>query len=302
MQIFIAALVFVLILGLLLPWSQLFPRNYLKKMKIRIQPDVREFQNLSDSIHEGPLLITRWLRPFAKRVPFDPYHDQALRFQRMIQHAGLEGRIDAATIQLMKYASSFGLGGYLALIGIGKSISGLILLGILVGILGYWLPETWLRTRIQTRQLDIQRELPKLLVSLAVVTEAGLNLPRAMHEVSLRGNGTLARELRITVQAMAIGTPQREALEQLAERVNVQELTLLVSAMIQTLEKGASGLTRLLREQASESWTKRKSSARELAEKASIKLFLPLILLTLPALLIFLITPAVFSLLTFFGV
>ncbi|OAS16038.1 type II secretion system F family protein [Paenibacillus oryzisoli] len=177
----------------------------------------------------------------------------------------------------------------------------MLFLSLLLSIVSFYIPEQILNIKIKQRRWEIYREIPSVLLSLAVTTDAGLSLNQALEEICLMKKGAFSQELKKTLQQISVGIPQKEAFENLANRVRIDEITLFVSVLIQTLEKGSSGITHVLREQANESWMKRKGVAKELAGKASIKLFLPMIGLVLPALMIFLIVPAVFSIMRFFN-
>ncbi|WP_164716277.1 type II secretion system F family protein [Paenibacillus whitsoniae] len=190
---------------------------------------------------------------------------------------------------------------YMMLLNFAQPSGVLFMLTLLLAVISFYIPDQILNIKIKQRKWEIYREIPSILLSLAVTTDAGLSLNQALEEICVMKKGAFASELKKTLQQISVGIPQKEAFENLASRVRIDEITLFVSVLVQTLEKGASGITQVLREQANESWTKRKSVAKELAGKASIKLFLPMIGLVLPALMIFLIVPAVFSILRFFN-
>ncbi|MDR6551567.1 type II secretion system F family protein [Paenibacillus qinlingensis] len=189
---------------------------------------------------------------------------------------------------------------YMLLLNVFQPSPFLFLLGMLLTLISYYIPDQLLNIQIKKRKWEIYRDIPSILLSLAVTTDAGLSLNQALEEICSVKTGALTEELRKTLQQISVGIPQKEAFEGLATRVRIDEITMFVSVLTQTLEKGSSGITHVLREQANESWAKRKGIAKELAGKASIKLFLPMIGLVLPALMIFLIVPAVFSILKFF--
>ncbi len=292
--------VFLTVFLLLWPWRAIHAPKRLGPM-LRVLERPAKSRHMTGALKDGRLKWLRWIDPFKRLIPYDPYSPHALMTQNTIQSAGLEGAIDPADLHALKWVIGGGLGSYVGLVGLAKGMPEMLLFALAFAFIGAWLPHQWLMVRVRTRQTAIQRELPQMLISLAVTTDAGLSFLQALQEVANRREGVLAAELRSVVQAMSLGMPQREALEQMALRLRVQELTLFVSVLVQTMEKGASGLSQLLREQAEEAWQKRKSKARELGEKASVKLFLPLILLTLPAMMIFLITPAFFSIIRFFS-
>jgi len=190
---------------------------------------------------------------------------------------------------------------YFSFISMVSESAMFMLLNLIVTFAAYYIPDQLLNIKIKKRKWEIHQEIPSVLLSIAVTTDAGLNLLQALDEVCAVKQGAFPQELQKTLQQISIGIPQKEAFENLADRIMIDEVTIFVSVLTQTLEKGAAGMTLVLREQANQAWMKRRGIAKELAGKASIKLFLPMIGLVLPALMIFLIVPAVFSILAFFN-
>lgn len=175
-----------------------------------------------------------------------------------------------------------------------------IVLALAAMILGYMAPDNWLAMKGKNRQWAIQKDMPSLLSSMAVITDAGYNLIQSIEVVVEQNDGELAEELLRVLEDIKIGIPVKDAFINLSQRSNVDELSYFVSAIVQGLEKGAAGITKVIKEQAQESWEKRKHKAKELAEKASMKLFLPLLFLVFPAYMIFLLGPMVFSVIQLF--
>ncbi|WP_066058049.1 type II secretion system F family protein [Robertmurraya korlensis] len=157
--------------------------------------------------------------------------------------------------------------------------------------LSYFLPSIWLTNQVRKRKENISSELPHYINSIAIMCEAGLNLFPAIKEVSERKNGVLSDELNQVLYEVSLGTPQSEALEQMAERCQSDEMSRFVSIVNQTLERGSAGITNILRQQAAEVWERRKKRAQEMGAKASAKLFFPLMLLAFPATIIFILGP-----------
>jgi len=87
-----------------------------------------------------------------------------------------------------------------------------------------------------------------------------------------------------------MGRPRREALEDLAERTDVPEVTTFVNAVIQAEQLGTS-LGRVLRAQAMTLRIHRRQRAEEMARKAPVKLVFPLVLCIMPSFFIVTIGP-----------
>lgn len=173
---------------------------------------------------------------------------------------------------------------------------GLILFNMAAcSVLSYFVPDQWLSSKVKKRNWDIRKNVPYVLSLFSILTEAGLNITQALEEISKNPTNELIKEIKKTNDEIRLGVSHVQAFENLATRANVEEINHFVSAIIQGLEKGNSGISAIIKDHARTSWETRKSMAKELAEKASIKLFLPLLFLVLPAMVIFLLGPMIFS-------
>jgi len=90
---------------------------------------------------------------------------------------------------------------------------------------------------------------------------------------------------------MQFGLSRTEALRALANRTDVPEIKIFVSALIQASELGIS-VGVVLREQAKEMRVRRRQRAEEKAQKLPVKILLPLITCLLPAMFVVVLGPA----------
>lgn len=188
---------------------------------------------------------------------------------------------------------------YFLFLGAVSSTPFLLLLALLMIPAGYFVPDQWLKAKIKKRQAKIKQDLPNALNSIAVMSEAGLNLMPAIQEFASKEESALSRELRKVVQDVSVGESQMRALEHMAERCQVDEVNRFVSALSQNIERGSSGITAVLRNMAAETWEERKKNAQQLGEQASMKLFFPLLVLAFPATAIFILGPAIINIMEF---
>jgi tight adherence protein C len=91
---------------------------------------------------------------------------------------------------------------------------------------------------------------------------------------------------------MELGLPRRDAFQNLKRRTEVPELSNFVLALIQADALGIP-IGRVLRTQAAEMRNKRRQWAREKAAKLPVKMLIPLVLFIFPAIMIFVLGPAV---------
>lgn len=157
---------------------------------------------------------------------------------------------------------------------------------------GFLLPDADLDRRLAGRRTRAVMELPVLLDMLTIAASAGLALEQALALVARQGQGAVAQELRHAVREMALG--QRsvvEALEAMAERAAVSELTSVVGQLKAAHEQGLP-LVQTLSAQAEA--LREQKRLRIVAEggKASVKMVLPVALFILPVLFVVLLVPA----------
>ena len=166
-----------------------------------------------------------------------------------------------------------------------------IILGPVLGAVGYYLPEWILRSRSGRRQHEIQRALPDALDLMSITVEAGLGFDAAMERVAREMGGPLGDELLRVVQEMRLGKARADALRDLGDRSTVDELRSFVLAMVQADIFGIA-VARVLNVQAREIRIKRRQRAEEEAQKLPVKIIFPLILCIFPSLFVVLLGPA----------
>jgi tight adherence protein C len=189
--------------------------------------------------------------------------------------------------------------GILAGFGIGMALAPMlslspILCGIAAGSLCYVVPNYVVQTRKRMRMLKISHELPPLLDLLVVILEAGIGLSEAIRLVGREGERQgriLGKELSAVSAEMGAGVSLADALEGLGLRTGVDDIKALSAVLIQSEQIG-SRLAPALRAAADSLTAKRCLRAEEIAQKSSVKMLFPMILLILPSLLIMILGPA----------
>jgi tight adherence protein C len=175
-----------------------------------------------------------------------------------------------------------------------------VVLGIVVTVVAYFLPELLLYSRGQERRKAIGLELADTLDQMTIAVEAGLGFEGAMARAGKNGTGPLAEELVRTLQDMRMGLSRREAYDLLASRADVQDLRRFVRAVVQADNHGIA-IADVLRTQADEMRKKRRQRAEEKAMQIPVKVIFPLMLCILPVLFIVLLGPAVIGVLDAFS-
>lgn len=104
--------------------------------------------------------------------------------------------------------------------------------GIVVGIVVVPLTVRLLvARRVEKRREAISQELPSALSLLASSIEAGHTLARAVDLLASETGGPLADELRIVLAETRLGSPLTDAMQRMAERVQLEDLEWVVRAI-----------------------------------------------------------------------
>src|SRR5690606_30340678 len=150
--------------------------------------------------------------------------------------------------------------------------------------LGYIAPGMVLARMAKRRAHRIRLSLADALDMLVVSVEAGLGLDQALTRVGDElafAYPDLASELRLLNLEMRAGKPRAEALRNLADRTGVDDLSALVTMLIQT-DKFGTSVAQSLRVYSETLRTKRRQRAEEAAAKTGVKMVFPLVLCIFP--------------------
>jgi tight adherence protein C len=198
----------------------------------------------------------------------------------------------------------FGLAGFelLRFTPVGKQNSLLVMLLLIVtlALLGAYIPFTWLRRRAALRQRMILRALPDALDLMSISVTAGLSLDSAMAEVVQKWEGELSREFAQVLTEMQMGSSRRDALRNLADRNSLEDLRLIVAALLQADELG-SNISDVLGAQADQMRVRRRQVAEEKARKAPVKMLVPIVVFIFPAMFVVVLAPAVIQVMGMFA-
>jgi tight adherence protein C len=244
----------------------------------------------------------RVILPFMRRIGdlssrFTPQNvlDQT---RKRLELAGNPGRMDASTFLTLHFVSAGLFGGLvfiLSLFAHQYSTPVKLLMVLVFAVLGYFFPDLWIRSKINSRQKLVRKAMPDALDLLTICVEAGLGFDAAMAKVNEKWDNDLAMAFGRVIREIQLGKLRRDALRDMADRLGLAELTSFVAAVIQSEMLGVS-MAKVLRIQSDQMRVRRRQRAEEEAHKAPIKMIFPMGLLIFPALMIVLLTPAVLKL------
>jgi tight adherence protein C len=150
---------------------------------------------------------------------------------------------------------------------------------------GYVLPGMGLARLAKRRAHKIRLSLADALDLLVVSVEAGLGLDQAMSRVASElefAYPQLSSELKLINLELRAGKPRAEALRNLADRTGVDDLSSLVTMLIQT-DKFGTSVAQSLRVYSETLRTKRRQRAEEAAAKTGVKMVFALGFCNFPA-------------------
>ena len=187
------------------------------------------------------------------------------------------------------FVNPVGLSGLIRLVLAGVGVAGLAVL-----------PNSRLDNKVENRQRSVQRTLPDVLDMLVISVEAGLGFEQAVDRVIHNVPGELSDEFARVLGETTAGSTRSDALRGLQERVDIPEIRSFVLAMIQADKFGVS-IGRVLRAQADEMRIKRRQLAQEKAQKAPVKMLIPMVYCIFPALFVVILGPAAINIVETLG-
>ncbi|GAA3250448.1 MULTISPECIES: type II secretion system F family protein [Sphingomonas] len=229
--------------------------------------------------------------------------EQVKAIQLRLLQAGIRSKEMAFAVIFGRLALPIVLGGGMALWVYGTEDfadwSGFSCYMIVAGtlLLAYKAPDLALKNQVDKRTAAIRKGLPDALDLMVICAEAGLTVDAAFARVSRelrRAYPELGDEFQLTSVELGFLTDRRQALENLAMRVNLDSLRGVVTTMIQT-EKYGTPLASALRVLSAEFRHERMMRAEEKAARLPAIMTVPLILFILPVLFVVILGPAACS-------
>ncbi len=223
-------------------------------------------------------------------------------FAALARRLGLEGHRAVAGRLLVRAGNPWGYAAeeYVGLCianGVIAFVLGLLLFGtfsgelslgkaLLLGMLGYWLTWSNLRTAARSRRVQIDRQMPFVLDLLSLTMGAGASFLQSC-ETAVEGTvrGPLQDELAQMLHEVRAGTPLREALKNMAKRTDSEEVGIFVAAVTQGEELGTP-LTQIFETQSSMNRYRRTKAAEQAAAKIPNRMAVPTTLLMLSVLML----------------
>jgi tight adherence protein C len=151
-----------------------------------------------------------------------------------------------------------------------------------------------LRRMAKNRQMAFWKALPDAMDLLTTCVEAGLSLDFAFQRVAERFEGPVGEEIGLMLREKALGQTRKEALTDMAARIDLPDVYVFVNSVIQAETLGTS-IAQVLRIQSRQLRIRRRQRAEQVARQAAPKMVFPLVFFVMPSLFIVILGPVLIS-------
>ena len=214
------------------------------------------------------------------------------QMRQLIAAAGHPYNLTVSGVIAAKFICAAIAAGLGALVFIGLLKFGFPLFLVVAGppVGGWILPDRWLKQQAGSRRTQVERAIPDFIDLLTICLDAGLSFDAALVRVGEKVEGALAEELTVMLTEIRYGRARIDAMAALAERIDVEDMSAFVNAVVQSQKLGVA-LGETVRIQAAEIRRRRRQAAEEKASQASLKMLFPMIGCIFPTLFIVLMGP-----------
>lgn len=162
---------------------------------------------------------------------------------------------------------------------------------ILTVMIGFVLPDIWLRGKVRIYKETIVKLLPDAVDLLSLCVSSGLDFMLAIKWVVEKSDPSVLKdELTIVLQEIQMGMPRKDALNEMAKRLQIPDVSSFVRTVIQTERMGTS-VAEALKILSEEARLQRFRRGERMALQAPIKMLIPLIFCILPVVFIIVAAP-----------
>jgi tight adherence protein C len=215
------------------------------------------------------------------------------QLQRDLIRAGLVGKLTVTDFLGLRFLIGAAASALMLFMGsLNRPLSSAMLYAFAAFIVGLYLPNLWLRSRVAQRQKSIARALPDALDMISICVDAGLGFEAAIQKVAFQWDNDLALEMRRIIHEIRMGVTRSDALRHLADRTGVADVANFVAVLIQADQLGIAIRT-VLHTQAEQMRIRRRQRAQEAAQKAPLKMLFPLTIFIFPAMFAVILGPAI---------
>ena len=162
---------------------------------------------------------------------------------------------------------------------------------------GYMMPVLHCQAQKKARAQNVREHLPFYIDLLALSVEAGLDFFAAIQMIVDKAEikkSVLAQELALVLKDVQLGSAKGVALRELADRLDMSEITSFVAVLIDSEASGAP-IAKVLKEQSIQMRLERFVRAEKAGARAGQAILIPMMLFIVPAVFIMVFGPVAIS-------
>jgi tight adherence protein C len=163
------------------------------------------------------------------------------------------------------------------------------------GLAGYVGPSMYIDRRISARALQHRSGFPDFMDLLVVCADSGLSMEASLERVGReigQGYPSLSANIHLTNLEIRAGRPLKDALENFADRLALEEARAFATLINQSIDLGSS-ITDAMRVYSDDMRHKRLSRAEEKAYALPAKLAIPMMVCIFPVLFVVILLPVI---------
>ncbi len=235
-------------------------------------------------------LVHQFTLQYAGRIKSEKYRK---KIRKLIKVGGLSSELNEDEYIGLQLFLGVAFPMFLAIMNFSLALELPPVFVIGLGLFGFLMPEMHCKGTKKYRELSVRADMPFFIDLLALSVEAGLDFFGAIQKIVDKvgeQESVLAEEFRIVLKDIKIGSSKTEALKEMAQRIDMQEMTSFVAVLIDAEATGAS-ISQVLKDQSVQMRLERFLRAEKAGARASQLILLPLMMFILPAVLIMVFGP-----------
>lgn len=239
-------------------------------------------------------LVHQFTLQYAMKIKSETYLEQVRKY---LKTGGLRGELNEQEFIGMQILWGVLLPIFITILNFSLELGFSIYIIIGLGLFGFYMPVSHAKAQKSRREESVRADLPFFIDLLALSVEAGLDFFTAIQKLVDKSRGSesvLADELSIVLQDIKVGASKAQALRELAERLDMPELTSFVAVLIDAEQTGAS-IVQVLKDQSVQMRLERFVRAEKAGARASQAIMIPMMVFILPAVFIMVFGPVILS-------
>jgi tight adherence protein C len=272
-------------------------RGAVKKRTSRIMADKSNASHGRSLQHSSQKTVARLIEYTTKHYSADNDGNMKVLRRRLVQ-AGIYDPRGVAFFFIARTALAIGLAAaifvFLPLVRpMGGSLFWLMVMA--GGVAGYVGPSVYIDRRVSSRKLEHRSGFPDFMDLLVVCADSGLSMEASLERVGRelgQGYPSLAANIHLTNLEIRAGRPLKDALEQFADRLALEEARAFATLINQSIDLGSS-ITDAMRVYSDDMRHKRLSRAEEKAYALPAKLAVPMMVCIFPVLFVVILLPVI---------